>query len=102
MQPEQASACLRNITRLVAPGGHLFVSGVDLKVRQSVMQESGFVPVTDRLAEIHDVEPSLHAGWPVQTWGLEPLDRERADWVARYAMVYHNDKHVSDDPSYGE
>ena len=95
MEPEQASACLRNITRLVAPGGHLFVSGVDLHVRQSVMQESGFVPVTDRLAAIHDGDPSLRAGWPFNTWGLEPLDREHTDWVARYAMVYHNDDQAS-------
>lgn len=90
MEPEQASACLRNITQLVAPGGHLFVSGVDLPVRQSVMQESDFIPVTERLAEIHDGDPSLRAGWPFNTWGLEPLDRERIDWVSRYAMVYHN------------
>ena len=95
MEQEQASACLRNITQLVAPDGHLFVSGVDLPVRQSVMQESGFVPVTDRLTEIHDGDPSLRAGWPFQTWGLEPLDRERTDWVSRYAMVYHNDDQVS-------
>ena len=91
MEPEQASACLRNIIQLVAPGGHLFVSGVDLDVRQSVIWESRFVPLTDSLAEIHDGDPSLRVGWPWQTWGLELLDRDRSDWVARYAMVYHND-----------
>lgn len=92
MAPPQASACLRNITRLVAPGGYLFVSGVDLPVRQSVLHDSGFTPVTESLAAIHDGDPSLRACWPLQTCGLEPLDPERADWIGRYAMVYRNDE----------
>ena len=54
------------------------------------MHKSGFVPVTEKLAAIHDGDPSLREGWPWCTWGLEPLDMERADWVARYAMVYRN------------
>lgn len=91
IEPERARACLRNIARLVAPGGYMFVSGVDLHVRQSVLRDSGLVPLTDRLAEIHDGDPSLREGWPLESWGLEPLDTERADWVARYAMVYHNE-----------
>jgi SAM-dependent methyltransferase len=91
MEPDRAGACLRNITKLVAPGGYLFVSGVDLPVRQTVLRESGFVPMTDGLAAIHDGDPSLRACWPMQTCGLEPLDLERTDWVSRYAMVYRND-----------
>jgi SAM-dependent methyltransferase len=91
MEPDEAGACLWNITRLVAPGGYLFVSGVDLPVRQSMLRESGFVPLTDGLAAIHDGDPSLRECWPLKTCGLEPLDVERADWVARYAMVYYND-----------
>jgi chemotaxis methyl-accepting protein methylase len=88
MAPEPARACLRNILKLVAPGGHLFVSGVDLGVRQSMLRESGFVPRADRLPAIHDGDPSLLEGWPLQSWGLEPLDKTRHDWIARYAMVY--------------
>ncbi|MBI5716321.1 MAG: methyltransferase domain-containing protein [Burkholderiales bacterium] len=89
MEPEQASACLRNIAGLVAPGGYLFVSGVDLQVRQSVLRDSGLIPLTERLAAIHDGDPSLRECWPLQTSGLEPMDTGRADWIARYAMAYH-------------
>ncbi|MDX2506717.1 MAG: hypothetical protein QNL62_19895 [Gammaproteobacteria bacterium] len=42
------------------------------------------------MAEILDGGPSLCKGWPWETWKLEPLDMGRTDWVARYAMVYHN------------
>jgi SAM-dependent methyltransferase len=34
MGPPDAERCLRNIARLVAPGGYLFVSGIDLDVRR--------------------------------------------------------------------
>jgi chemotaxis methyl-accepting protein methylase len=88
MQPNQASACLQNIAKLVAPGGYLLVSGVDLSVRQSVMSRLNFTAVTDGLAEIHEGDPSLRAGWPWNSWGLEPLDRKRADWIQRYAMIW--------------
>lgn len=88
MAPASARACLRNILELVAPGGYLFVSGVDLDVRQSVLRSSDFVPLRDRLPAIHEGDPSLLEGWPLRCWGLEPLDIRRADWVGRYAMVY--------------
>jgi len=34
MDPGDAERCLRNVARLVCPGGHLFVSGIDLDVRR--------------------------------------------------------------------
>lgn len=88
MSPDTAAACLRNITNLVAPGGYLFVSGVDLPVRQAVMTAARFEPVAERLAEIHEGDPSIRTGWPWAPWGLEPLDRSRPDWLTRYAMVW--------------
>lgn len=88
MEPEQAISCLRNITRLVSPGGYLFITGVDLEVRQQVMREEGFLPVTQNLEHIHNGDISLLEGWPWATWSLEPFDNQRKDWVERYAMVY--------------
>lgn len=41
IQPEEAEACLRNVARLVKPGGYLFVSGVDLGVRTKVARDLG-------------------------------------------------------------
>jgi hypothetical protein len=37
--------CLRNVARLVEPGGHLFVSGIDLDVRTRLAYEMGWKPV---------------------------------------------------------
>jgi 2-polyprenyl-3-methyl-5-hydroxy-6-metoxy-1,4-benzoquinol methylase len=88
MGPEDAEQCLRNIARLVRPGGYLFVSGVDLDIRTRVARDLAWVPVRELLEEMHDGDPSLREGWPWQYWGLEPLDRRQRDWVVRYASVF--------------
>jgi len=88
MNPSEAEQCLRNVARLVRPGGYLFASGVDLSVRSHVARELGWRPVTDLIADIHEGDPSLRRDWPLQYWGLEPFDSTRADWHIRYASVF--------------
>src|SRR5262249_23524410 len=88
MHPEEAEECLRNLARLVKPGGYLFVSGVDLGVRSKVARELGWRPVTELIREIHEGDPSLRRDWPLQYWGLEPFDQGRIDWKIRYASVF--------------
>jgi len=88
MEPPSAECCLRNIGRLVDPGGFLFVSGVDLDVRTKVARDLGWEPVADLLQEIHDADPSLRNHWPWEWAGLEPLDRRRSDWRTRYATAF--------------
>jgi chemotaxis methyl-accepting protein methylase len=88
MEPDDAERCLRGLARLVRPGGYLFVSGVDLRVRSKVASDLGWTPVTELIREIHDGDPSLRRDWPLQYWGLEPLDQGRSDWEIRYASVF--------------
>jgi len=88
MAPRAAERCLRNIARLVAPGGYLIVSGVDLDLRTRVAQEHGWRPVTELLREIHDGDPSLRRGWPLEYWGLEPFEVQRRASLIRYASVF--------------
>jgi chemotaxis methyl-accepting protein methylase len=88
MDPQAAEKCLRNIARLVKPGGYLFVSGVDLEVRTRVARELEWRPVPDLLKEVHEGDHSLRKGWPLEWWGLEPFCRDRSDWKIRYASVF--------------
>jgi hypothetical protein len=85
---KEAKTCLRSMGRLVRPGGYLFVSGVDLDVRTFVAMEMGWRPLRDLLEEIHEGDPSVRTVWPWNYCGLEPLDRGRVDWKARYASVF--------------
>jgi SAM-dependent methyltransferase len=88
MEPAEAENCLRNIARIVKPGGHLFLTGIDLDVRAKVARELGWRPVLELIEEIHDGDPSVRRDWPCAWWGLEPLDKKRADWQMRYASAF--------------
>jgi SAM-dependent methyltransferase len=88
MPPLTAERCLRNVACLVAPGGHIFVSGVDLAVRTKVAVDLGWKPVADLMEEIHNGDGSVCADWPWRWWGLEPFDRQRADSQTRYAAFF--------------
>jgi chemotaxis protein methyltransferase CheR len=89
MAPERAETCLRNLASLVARDGYLVVSGADLDIRSRVLVGLGFVPVTARWEDIHAAE-DVHAAWPLQFMGLEPIDRTRQDCAARYATVFRS------------
>jgi SAM-dependent methyltransferase len=88
MSDSEAEKCLRNIARLVRPGGYLFVSGVHLGVRTKVARDLGWTPVTELLADIHEGDGCLRPNWPCHYGGLEPLDKKRKDWKIRYACAF--------------
>ena len=88
MEASEAERCLRNIGRLVAPGGYLFVSGVDLDIRTRIASELGWKPLEELLEEIHEGDPSLRRGWPWDYSALEPLTKRRRDWKIRYAQAF--------------
>jgi chemotaxis protein methyltransferase CheR len=89
MPPERAEACLRNLARVVAPGGYLVVTGADLDLRSRILGELGFNPITARCEQIYAAE-DVHAAWPLRFWGLEPIDRTRQDGPARYATIFRS------------
>jgi chemotaxis methyl-accepting protein methylase len=93
MEPQVAERCLRNIARLVRPGGYLFVSGVDLDIRAKVAQELGWIPVDNLMQEVYEGDPSLTNGWPLGWWGIEPFSKKRTDWQYRYCCVYQLGAH---------
>jgi SAM-dependent methyltransferase len=88
MEAAEAENCLRNMARLVKPGGYLIVTGIDLDVRAKVARELGWRPVLKLIEEIHEGDPSLRRDWPCEWWGLEPLSKERPDWQMRYATAF--------------
>ena len=90
MYPDEAERCLEEITNLVADNGYLFISGVDLPVREKVMAAGCFSAIRDRLEAIHYGDRTLLRGWPWYYWGLEPIKREAVINLGKYAMVYKN------------
>jgi chemotaxis methyl-accepting protein methylase len=88
MYPPDAERCLRNIGGLARRGGYLFVSGIDLEIRTKIARDQKWKPVLDSIEDIHDGDPTLRVGWPLEWWGLEPFNKKRRDWQIRYASVF--------------
>jgi chemotaxis methyl-accepting protein methylase len=88
MERSEADQCLRNIARLVDAQGVIFVSGVDLDIREQVARDLGWQPVDELLEEIHDGDSCLRGQWPFQYTGLEPLNKRRPDWRLHYATAF--------------
>jgi chemotaxis protein methyltransferase CheR len=88
MGPAAAERILRNLSRVVKPGGYLFTSGVDLDVRMRVAVDMKWKPVTELIEEVHDGDPSIRDGWPFDYWAKEPLDADRSDAMIRYAPAF--------------
>src|SRR5262249_535792 len=88
MHPEEAEECLRNLARLVKPGGYLFVSGVDLGGRGKSARELGWGPVTGLTSENPEGGPSVRGEWPLEYGGLEPFEQGRIDWKMGYGSVF--------------
>jgi SAM-dependent methyltransferase len=90
MDASEAEKCLRNIARLLSPGGYMFVSGIDLDIRTKVARDLGWRPLDELLEEIHEGDPCLRNDWPFGYGGLEPLNKRRHDWRTRYAAVFQS------------
>jgi SAM-dependent methyltransferase len=90
MEPRRANATLANVSRLVKPGGILICRGVDLDVRRRVTANLHLKAIPLRIEQIHNAESDLDARrhWPWKYYGLEPLNKNRKDWIRRYAAVF--------------
>ena len=89
LKRDRARRALDNIARLLRPGALLFADGVDLDLRTKFVRKRGFVPLDFQIGKIHDEARRARAvGWPTSYWGLEPLQRDRRDWKARYATIF--------------
>jgi hypothetical protein len=59
MGPGCAERILRNVSRVLRPGGYLFASGVDLDVKTRVAMDMKWKPVSELAEEIHEGDPSI-------------------------------------------
>lgn len=90
MDDALAEKCVRNLVRLVRPGGYLVVDGVDQNLRARLFPGLGLTPVVDQLKEVYYEDPTKR-DWPWDRWALEPLDFHRPDWPYRYCSIYRKD-----------
>jgi SAM-dependent methyltransferase len=83
-----AEVAMRNIVRLVGPAGCLVCYGVDLDLRERVVQEAGFSPFPCDIARSYAAEPRALWKWPFAYWAQEPFDGNRTDAMLRYSSIF--------------
>jgi 2-polyprenyl-3-methyl-5-hydroxy-6-metoxy-1,4-benzoquinol methylase len=88
MGPACAERVLRNVSRLLKPGGYLFASGVDLDVRTKVATDMKWNPITELAEDVHEGDPSIRNTWPLTYWSKEPFQASRTDAAIRYASAF--------------
>jgi hypothetical protein len=44
--------------------------------------------VTELMEEVHDGDPSIRDGWPLEYWAKEPFQAKRRDAMIRYASAF--------------
>jgi len=77
MAPPEVENCLRNIARIVKPGGYPFVSGIDLDVRARVARDLRWRPVPELIKETHEGDPSVPGGLALRMAGTGASRHQR-------------------------
>jgi chemotaxis methyl-accepting protein methylase len=87
MDDDHAESCVRNLLKLLRPGGIFVAEGTDQDLRARLFPELGLEPQLDRLEDVYNADVGKH-NWPWDRWAHEPIDRKRADWPARYSSIF--------------
>ena len=87
MDDDLVERCVRNLLKLLRPGGFLVVEGIDQKLRARLFPELGLETELERFEEIYNADPSKR-NWPWDRWAHEPIDRKRVDWPYWYCSIF--------------
>lgn len=88
MKPKMAKRAFGNIITLLRPHGALFIDGMDLGMKTTLVGQAGLKPVEEKIEEIYGESKAILSGWPGVYSGLEPLSKSRDDWKMRYSTVF--------------
>ena len=95
MNDEAASEAFSRIVAAVKPGGAIFVGGMDLDTKVGLIKHHELIPVDWEIEAIHDSDEMRRSTWPWGYWTLEPIDRSRPDFTARYSTIFRTKAAVS-------
>ncbi len=87
MTDSDAERTIRNILTLVEPNGLIVLDGVDLDLKEKIVESIGLIPVTNRLREVYTTDPTK-SGWPWVRWAHEPINENHPSFDCRYALIF--------------
>jgi SAM-dependent methyltransferase len=88
MDARQEAQAFANLVGAARAGGALFLGGMDLDRRPSLVESHQLQPLDWNVAAIHDGDEMRRSAWPWAYWSLEPLNWGSPDFLARYATIF--------------
>jgi hypothetical protein len=82
----RAAVVLVTVAFLISYRGH------EISPTYVLQPDTGWLPVTEMMREVHEGASSLIEGRPLNYWGVGPFCDDRSDWEIRYASVFQIDE----------
>ncbi len=88
MDSEMAAQAFQRMVTALKPGGALFAGGMQLDGKADLIRENALHALNWQLELIHNEDDIRRSAWPWHYWSLEPMDRGRPDFLARYSTIF--------------
>jgi chemotaxis protein methyltransferase CheR len=88
MSADDEAKAFENLVAVTRPDGAVFVGGMDLDRRQTLVREHRLTPVDWNVVEIHDGDEMRRSAWPWHYWSLEPINTSENPFLERYATIF--------------
>ena len=88
MNKASAETALASLVAATRSGGALFLGGMDLETKTSLLAPHQLVPVDWNVEAIHEEDDMRRSAWPWHYWSLEPINRRDRDYLTRYSTIF--------------
>jgi chemotaxis methyl-accepting protein methylase len=88
MNKASAETALAALAAAARPGGALFLGGMDLETKTSLLARHKLVPLDWNIVGIHEADDMRRSAWPWEYWSLEPISPRRRDYLTRYSTIF--------------
>jgi chemotaxis methyl-accepting protein methylase len=88
MNDASAKSALASLVAAARPGGALFLGGMDLETKTSLLAPHQLVPLDWNIVEIHEDDNMRRLAWPWNYWSLEPIHPRDRNYLTRYSTIF--------------
>jgi chemotaxis methyl-accepting protein methylase len=88
MNEASAEIALASLVAATRSGGVLFLGGMDLESKVSLLASHELVPLDWNIMRIHEEDDIRRAAWPWRYWSLEPIRLRDRDRLTRYSTIF--------------
>ncbi len=88
MNEASAEIALASLVAAARSGGVLFLGGMDLEMKTSLLTAHKLVPLDWNIIRIHEEDDMRRSTWPWNYWSLEPIRSHDRNYLTRYSTIF--------------